>query len=144
MLGHAVEQVGDGEVFRVAFHLRPVAGEDVVGAPAQQQLEGLAEQGLHGLAEDFLGVGHDPAAVAEAATGVFLRATGALHDTVEADEGGYDEFAHGDSPVGSRGGCGHGIVEWQTAESTGLFELPALALSRVYPRRGQYRLHHNQ
>jgi len=100
MLGHAIEQVGQGPVRRLGPDLWPEPGEDIVGASPQQQFERLAEQGLHGLAEGLVGQGRDPATKGEAAAGVFFRPARGLHDAVEGDEGGDDELAHGVNLLG--------------------------------------------
>src|SRR5919198_1075583 len=60
----------------------------------QQQLERLRQQVLQGLADDVVGVGHDPAAEAEVAAGILFRRTGGLNNAIETDLFGNDERAH--------------------------------------------------
>jgi hypothetical protein len=98
MLGDAVEQVGDPLVRRTLRHVRPVRGEDVVGAASEHQFERTLERAAHHFFA-FGGVGPDPAAVGEAAAGVFLRAAGRLHHAVEADHCGYGELSHVGVPM---------------------------------------------
>src|SRR5690606_68639 len=65
----------------------PVASEDVVGAPAEQEVEGLPEEGVHLVADRLFEEGRQPAAMGETALGILLRPAGGLHDTIERKEG---------------------------------------------------------
>jgi len=72
----------------------PVRGEDVVGLATQ-------EQGVHSLdvpgdeaARLLVGERRLPAAVLEAALGVFFRSAARLHDAVQGHEFTDDELAH--------------------------------------------------
>jgi hypothetical protein len=76
----------------------PVGGKDVVGLAAEQEIERRREGLAHGGADDVVPICRGPAAIFEAAGGVFFRAARRLHDTVEAEErSGYD-LSHGDTP----------------------------------------------
>ena len=97
VLGGGVEAVGDIPVRAVAGHVRPVRGEDVVGASAQHQIVWAREHPAHRVVF-FAHVRPHPAAVEEAAAGVLLRAARRLHHAVQADHGGNDERSHGGSP----------------------------------------------
>src|SRR5690606_18311151 len=55
-------------------HEGPVAGKDIVGAPAEQEVEGLPEEAVHLVADRLLEEGGEPAAMGEAPPGIFLRA----------------------------------------------------------------------
>ncbi len=91
VFGRAVEGLAD----RVVVVVRPVAGEDIVGAATEEHGE-LAGDGLaDGAADGFLAAAHGPAAVGEAVTGVFVGAAGGLHDAVVGEVGEDDELAHG-------------------------------------------------
>src|SRR5262249_7350294 len=87
-----VEEGGDRVVW--IGDVGPVRREDLVGLAAEQQVERAAKDLAHGAAERRVEVRRGPAAEREAAGRVLLRATGRLHDAVEAGEGGDDDSAH--------------------------------------------------
>src|SRR5918999_3239528 len=94
VLGGAVELRRAGLV-----GVRPVRGEDLVGLPAEDQVERLPHEFAHNLAHLIVPEGNRPAAVLEAAGGIFLGAAGCLHDPIEADERVHDELPHGSSSL---------------------------------------------
>src|SRR5207247_8219203 len=105
-------------------------GVSNVGAPAEQEGVDVLHEAEEGGTDVVVPVGAGPAAVGEAAIGVFVFAAGRLHDAVQGDEFVYDELSHcripcvrglGDAtPVrrmgegridkGSGGGVGCGII----------------------------------
>ena len=73
----------------------PGGGRGLIGATSlQERVALLGELGKRPTHDGRVEVLHRPPAVVEAAVGVFARAPGSLHDTVEADELG-DERLHG-------------------------------------------------
>src|SRR6476646_4397529 len=82
VLGDSVEGLRD-VVGRPAFGIGPVRGEDIVGAPPEQQVERLAEQHVELFAENLVVPQcSGPAAELEAAGGIFFRSAGGLHHTI--------------------------------------------------------------
>ena len=82
---------GNGDVLHVLGRVWPVAGEDLVRAPAEQEATGLVDEVLHAAPGSVL---HLPAPVLEAAGGVFVRAAGGLSGPVEREELIHDHLAH--------------------------------------------------
>src|SRR5690606_21046492 len=69
----------------------PVAGEDVVGAAAEQKRVRMPEDLVHVAAQLLVEERHGPPAQVEAAAPVLLRPSGALHDAIQGHEGGDGE-----------------------------------------------------
>src|SRR5262245_43939890 len=90
-----VEGLGD----RVVALVRPVAGEDLVGSPAQKHVEltgdDLANDPLRAVVHE----GHGPASVGKPVRRILLGATGPLHDAVDSDLRDRDDLSHGVSPA---------------------------------------------
>src|SRR5581483_10337484 len=78
--------------------LGPVRGEDVVSAPPEEERVRLREALYYDRAHVLIGMRKDPAAVAEAAGGVLLRAAGSLHDAIHTHESRYGQLSHGNAP----------------------------------------------
>jgi hypothetical protein len=89
-LGSVLRRVGH-RVVRIGG-LRPGGGEDVVGAPAEEERVHLAEHLVDELAGRLVEVGDDPAAPVEAAAAILVRAARALVDAVHREEGGDGEL----------------------------------------------------
>src|SRR5215211_1172795 len=89
VLGQRVEAVRH-RVVRIGG-LRPGGGEDVVGAPAEEERVHLAEHLVDELASRLVEVGDDPAAPVEAAAAILLRTARALVDAVDRDKRRDDE-----------------------------------------------------
>ena len=79
--------------------------EDVVGAPAEQEVERLVEQLADLLAKHRVDVRNrgDPAAELEPASGILFRPAGCLHHAVHRNERADDHFSHGSSPNHAKG-----------------------------------------
>src|SRR5688500_111393 len=95
-LRHGVELGCEGIVLR---GIGPMRGEYLVRLAAEEQAFGslipFAEQRAHGVVP----VVHHPAAAIEPAAPVLLRATGALHDAIDAEEIRHHEGPHGRTSV---------------------------------------------
>src|SRR5262249_52956351 len=74
--------------------LGPVRGEDVVGSPAEEEIEGMPQLLAHGIPDHVVEVAHRPATELEISRCILLGPTGSLHYAVERDEGQYDELSH--------------------------------------------------
>src|SRR5215207_7324741 len=85
VLGQRVEAVRD-RVVRVGG-LRPGGGEDVVGAPAEEERVHLAEHLVDELAGCLVEVGDEPAAPVEAFAAILVRTARALVDAVDREKG---------------------------------------------------------
>src|SRR5699024_10969076 len=72
---------------------RPVAGEDVVGAPTEEQGVQGGHPVHHALAHRLAGYAGLPATEPEAAAGVFVRSARGLRDAVEGGEQGDDDLS---------------------------------------------------
>lgn len=77
---------------RIAFGVRPIAGPDIVGAAAQQQIEGLAVRGEDRLADGWIAMRDGPAAVGIVA--VFVGAATSLDHAIERHVFEDFDFAH--------------------------------------------------
>src|SRR5216117_1586327 len=107
-----LRQVGSFSVFETTYFLGAFitspngspgcmgsnAGVSNVGAPAEQEGVDVLHEAEEGGADVVVPVGAGPAAVGEAAIGVFVFAAGRLHDAVQGDEFVYDELSHGRIP----------------------------------------------
>src|SRR2546428_2476951 len=72
----------------------PVAGEDVVCRPAEQQIERVSHLLTHDISQDIVEIRDCPSAIFEAAAIVFPWSARPLHDAVERDERQNDELPH--------------------------------------------------
>ena len=68
------------------FDLGPIAREDVIGLPAEEQIERVAHLLSHDVSQEVVEVADGPSTVFEAAAIVFLRSTRSLHNPIERDE----------------------------------------------------------
>src|SRR5699024_5924879 len=99
ILRHPVEQPADLAV-RTGGVEGPVAGEDVVGAPTEEQGVQGGHPVLHALAHRLAGYAGLPATEPEVAAGVFVRSARGLCDAVEGGEQVDDDLSgHGVLPV---------------------------------------------
>src|SRR5688572_6508222 len=80
-----------GSVF---FVVGPVAGENLVGFAAEQEVEFL-ENVVDLFAERFIEIGHRPAAELEALGRILGRSARRLHDAIHGNLGAHDDLAHG-------------------------------------------------
>ncbi len=96
VLRDAVELLGD-VVVRPSFGVGPIRGKDVVGAPAQKEIVGLAEQLTDLFAEHWIGTRQrrSPAAELESAGRILFRPAWRLHDAVHRNHCTNDDFPHG-------------------------------------------------
>ncbi len=97
VLGRLIERAGDigGKRVGLVGDMRPVAGEDIVGAPPEQQIERRREKFAHCFRDGVIPVGGGPTAEAKAAAAVFVLPAGRLHHAVEADERAGNNLSHG-------------------------------------------------
>jgi dihydrofolate reductase len=72
---------------------RPVGGEDVVGAPTQQEFERQSHEAVHRVV-CLVPIAEHPAAVGKAAVAVFVQPARRLHHAIEGDECGCDDLSH--------------------------------------------------
>ena len=97
VLGERVQRLRE----RIGIRLvRPVAREDLVGAPAEQVGVGFGDALGRRLHLHLVEIGLVPAAVLEPAAAVLVRRARRLHDAVEAQELGRRDAAHQDGSIG--------------------------------------------
>src|SRR5215211_2163081 len=90
VLGGVVQWLGAGLLRGV----RPVRGEDVVGFPSENEVEGRAHRLAHDLSHLLVPIVHRPATVGEAAAVVLSGSARGLHDPVEGQEGAHEQLSH--------------------------------------------------
>jgi hypothetical protein len=94
--GHVLRAAVEGGGHRVVVgDVRPMAGEDLVGLPAQEKGIGLLEDAVDDLAHVVVGGWDQPAAILEFPAPVLVRPSGRLHDAVQGQKGGERELHPG-------------------------------------------------
>src|SRR5215210_1965108 len=107
-----------GSVF---FVVGPVRGENLVGLPAEQEVEFLLEDAVELFAELLIEIRHHPAAELEALGRILPRPTGCLHDAIHGNHGADDNLPHGHSPRLNLGRTQRACPP--AADARGVFEL---------------------
>src|SRR5690242_9916224 len=77
----------------------PVGSEDLVGPAPQKHVEVTGDSLANSLVQAIVQEGHGPTSLREPVARILFRATGCLHDTVDADLRDCDDFSHRLSPV---------------------------------------------